>query len=102
MLRLLKVSGDSLSPTYHDGDFVLIAKIPFFFNSIQPGDVIAFHHAAYGTMIKVIKDVTADGNQITIAGTHINSVDSIQLGPISRSTVIGKVIWQIKRPNPSK
>ena len=102
MLSLLKVSGDSLSPVYHDGDFVLVAKIPLLFKSLHRGDVVAFHHAVYGTMIKKIEEITPDGERILVTGTHHNSVDSTQFGPISRKTLIGKVIWHIKRPNPSK
>jgi signal peptidase I len=99
MLRLLKVSGDSLSPIYQNGDFVLVAKIPIFFNLLHRGDVVAFHHDIYGTMIKQIEDISIDGATIVVTGFHQNSVDSSQFGAISRDVIIGKVIWHIKRPN---
>ena len=99
MLRLLKVSGDSLSPEYQDGDFVLVAKIPLLFKSLHRGDVIAFHHDLYGTIIKQVDDISIDGERFIVTGTHENSVDSTQFGAISRDVIIGKVIWHIKRPN---
>ena len=99
MLRLLKVSGESLSPEYQDGDFVLVAKIPLLFKSLHLGDVIAFHHDIYGTMIKQVEDISTDCQRFIVIGTHENSVDSTQFGTISRDVIIGKVIWHIKRKN---
>ena len=93
MLRLLKVSGESLSPVYQDGDFVLVAKIPLLFKSLHRGDIIAFHHEIYGTMIKQIDDISIDCDRFIVTGTHENSVDSTQFGAISRDVIIGKVIW---------
>lgn len=99
MFRLLKVSGDSLSPVYQNGDFVLVAKIPLFFKNLHRGDVVAFHHHIYGTMIKQVDDISRDGESIVVTGFHQNNVDSTQFGPISRDAIIGKVIWHIKRPS---
>jgi len=98
MLKLLKVSGDSLLPAYQEGDFVLVCKIPFLFGAIKPGDVIVFRHQAYGTMIKAVQRVLADGDEIHVTGTHDRSVDSRRFGPINKKDVVGKVIWHIKRP----
>lgn len=97
MLRLLKVSGDSLSPVFKNGDFVLVAKIPLLFKALHRGDIIAFHHDIYGTMIKQIEAVSINGESIRVTGFNQYSVDSTQFGSISRDAVIGKVIWHIKR-----
>ena len=43
MLKILKVTEDSLAPEYQNGDFVLVSKIPFLFVPPSPGDIIAFH-----------------------------------------------------------
>jgi signal peptidase I len=98
MFKLLRVSGDSLSPTFQDGDFVLVSKIPYLFSPIQPGDVIAFRHHAYGTLIKLVERVMPDGGKIVVTGTYFGSVDSRAFGPIHRGAVIGKVIWHVRRP----
>jgi signal peptidase I len=98
MIRLVKVSGDSLLPVYREGDFVLISKIPFFFRSIHQGDVVVFQHEVYGTMIKLVQQVDLEKDQIFVVGTREHSVDSRQFGPVRRKDLLGKVIWHIPRP----
>jgi nickel-type superoxide dismutase maturation protease len=98
MLRIIKVAGDSLSPKYEEGDFVVIATVPFFFNSFRLGDIIVFQHPVYGRMIKQVERISSDGSDLYVIGSHPNSVDSRQFGPIPRSSVQGKVIWHIPRP----
>jgi nickel-type superoxide dismutase maturation protease len=96
MLNLLKVSGNSLRPTYQEGDFVVVFKISCFLGTVKYGDVIVFRHPMYGLMIKRVDRVASDRKQIYVVGTHEDSVDSRQLGPISSEAVVGKVIWHIK------
>jgi nickel-type superoxide dismutase maturation protease len=97
MLRVIKVTGDSLSPEYREGDYVVVATIPFFLNRIQVGDVIVFRQPTYGTLIKKVAQVERDGDQIFVVGAHPNSVDSRQFGPIARQALIGRVIWHIPK-----
>ena len=98
MLRLLKVSGSSLLPEYRDGDFVLVSKIPYLFGAIKPGDVIAFRHQRYATLIKQVHSVAPERDEIYVIGTHEHSLDSRQFGPIGRKDVLGKTIWHIRKP----
>lgn len=98
MLKLLRVAGDSLLPVFQDGDFVLVSKIPYLFAPVQEGDVIAFRHPAYGTLIKRVQSVQLDKDEIRVIGTHAYSVDSRRFGPIHTRDVLGKVIWHIKKP----
>ena len=99
MLRLIKVSGDSLSPEYQEGDFVIISKIPFFFNDLVPGDTVVFHHPLYGIMIKRVERIEPDGEHVFVMGSHPNSVDSRQFGSLRKRSLLGKVIWHIRRPS---
>ena len=46
MLRVIKVTGNSLSPKYEEGDFVVITTVPFFFGSLRQGDVIVFQRVS--------------------------------------------------------
>ncbi|MEW5828633.1 MAG: S26 family signal peptidase [Chloroflexota bacterium] len=96
MFRILKITGDSMSPEFEDGDFVLIATIPAFFRSLKAGDAVVFRHAGYGTLIKKIERV-AEGGDLIVAGTQAESLDSRRLGPISKDRVRGKVIWRIHK-----
>lgn len=100
MCKLIKVSGDSLSPRYREGDFVLITKIPLLFNRLEQGNTVVFKHPMYGTMIKKVNHIDKDGDQIYVIGTHDLSVDSREFGPISTKDLIGKVIWHVRKPLP--
>jgi signal peptidase I len=98
MLRLLKVSGNSLSPRFEQGDFVIVSKIPFLFMRAKPGDVVAFHQPGYGTLLKLVESVDISRGQINVTGTQPESVDSRVFGPVSTKAVVGKVIWHVKKP----
>lgn len=98
MLRLLKVSGQSLTPEFQEGDFVLVVKIPFFFDSVRQGDIVVFRHPEYGTMIKRVSAVDPINGEIFVTGSHPFSVDSTKFGAIQKDALIGKVIWHIVRP----
>jgi signal peptidase I len=98
MIQLIKVTGDSLSPEYQEGDFVLVVKIPFFLRSIRPGDVIVFRQIAYGDLIKRVERIDPAADLLYVKGSHPDSQDSRQFGPIPRSDLIGKVIWHLRKP----
>jgi phage repressor protein C with HTH and peptisase S24 domain len=98
MVKFIKISGNSLAPEYQEGDFVLIAKMPPFLYSVREGDLFVFRHPLFGTMVKKVHRVSADANQICVIGTHENSIDSRQFGPVRKDELIGKVIWHIRRP----
>ena len=95
MLRILKVSGNSMSPEYKEGDFVVIATSPFFLHRLKIGDTIVFHHGGYGTLIKRIERFNESGNLIVV-GSQPTSLDSGRLGPISLAAVRGKVVLHIQ------
>lgn len=97
MLKLVKVSGNSLLPKYRDGDFVVVSRIPVILGMLAPGDAVTFETKDYGTMIKIVDSVSPDGMQLVVKGIHPLSVDSRQIGPVSKRNVTGKVIWHIKK-----
>jgi phage repressor protein C with HTH and peptisase S24 domain len=98
MCRILRISGDSLVPDYHPGDFVLVCKIPFLIGPIKPGDTVAFRHPDHGTMIKKVVALVPD-NRLFVVGTGRHSVDSRRFGPIEQDTLIGRVIWHLRSPD---
>ncbi|MBP1694330.1 MAG: uncharacterized protein H6Q37_2213 [Chloroflexi bacterium] len=97
MLRIFKVSENSLDPVIREGDFVLTSKIPFLFAHLKFGDIVVFDHPVYGRLIKKIEKISADGEEIFVVGIHELSVDSRQFGPVDRRIILGKVIWHIKQ-----
>ena len=94
MCRVIKVTGDSLTPIIEEGDFVLVLKIPFFF--LHSGDIIVFRHDTYGTMIKLVEGVSRKEGTVFAVGTHSLSTDSRAFGPVSRKDIIGKVVWRVR------
>ena len=98
MCRVIKVTGNSLTPIIEEGDFVLVLKIPFSLWKPRPGEVIVFRHPVYGTMIKQVERFAPGSGEINVIGTHPDSTDSRQFGPIRRQDVVGRVVWQIRKP----
>jgi len=96
MLKLLKITGNSLTPEYQEGDFVLISKVPFLLVPPSRGDIIAFQQPGYGLLIKRINEVLPDGT-LDVIGSQPESVDSRVFGSVKRKDILGKVIWHIQR-----
>ncbi|PJH75690.1 MAG: S26 family signal peptidase [Anaerolineae bacterium CG_4_9_14_0_8_um_filter_58_9] len=98
MLQLLKVTGESLSPLYKEGDFVVITTLPFFLRRLRQGNIIVFQHGLYGTLIKIVERVLLDEDAVYVIGANEDSLDSRRLGPISRAAIKGRVLWHIAKP----
>lgn len=97
MFQILEVTGESLSPFFLHGDYVLVIKLPYVLRHLRVGDVVVFHHPVYGVMIKRLERLSSDGEELFVVGSHPDSNDSRRFGPVSRKWVIGKVIWRIAR-----
>jgi signal peptidase I len=95
MLRIFRINGHSLEPEYQSGDFVLISKIPFLFHPPRSGEVIGFKHPAFGLLIKQIETFNPHTRQLTVLGTHSDSIDSREFGAVPLHQIIGKVLWHI-------
>ena len=98
MLKIIKVTGESLSPFYLPGDYVLIGNCPRLLSKITEGDTIVFSHSTYGLLIKEVSGVNQQLRHYIIKGSHPLSIDSGKLGPISFSEIHGKVILHFKHP----
>ena len=97
MLKMIRVTGASLSPMYQDGDYVLVVTIPFFLNRIRVGNIIVFRQEYYGLMIKKVEEISSNGAMFFVLGTQANSTDSRKFGRIMREDIIGKVVWHIRK-----
>lgn len=101
MFQVLKVTGESLSPFFLHGDYVLVVKIAYVLRRLKAGDVVVFRHPVYGVMIKRLERLSTDGEELYVLGSHPDSNDSRRFGPVSHRWVIGKVVWRIAR-SPSR
>lgn len=100
-----QVTGDSMYPTYYDGQFVLVDKITYQTQNPKIGDVVIAVEPI--TNKRVIKRITgAAGSQIIyqdktlvlpegeyfIEGDNAVSTDSKDYGPIPKERILGKVM----------
>jgi hypothetical protein len=76
---------------------VLISKTPILFNRLKPGDVVVFRHPEHGILIKLVDQLEPEGGKVSVTGLNGASIDSRHFGPVLKSSLIGKVIWHIKR-----
>jgi len=100
MLKIMRITGDSLSPEFEAGDFVLVAKIAWLIKRLRPGDLVVLRHPDYGVLIKRVAAVQAEAGTLTVIGSHPDSVDSRRFGAVAMERVEGRVIWHVRRPSP--
>ena len=93
MLKLCKVKGHSMSPSYLEGDYVLCVTSKLIYP--KPGDCIVFKNERHGHLIKQITAKTDHG--FFVEGTHPESTDSHSIGLIPPEKVVGKVIMKISQ-----
>jgi len=101
MFRILKVTGDSMSPDFQEGDFVVLTTIPFFLNRLKIGDNIIFDHKLYGTLIKRIASFDPETAEAYVEGSNPESLGSLRLGTIRRDAIRGKVIAHFSKQRTS-
>lgn len=86
ILRKFKVSGHSMQPYLHEGQYVLVAT----FLGFKMGDVVVFKQSSK-VFIKRITKVNKD--TYLVEGDNKN--DSLHIGKILKRDIIGKVIFKI-------
>jgi hypothetical protein len=86
-----------MRPLLEDGDLVLATDWYRLVGQPRPGDRIVFTHPMYGTLVKLVDELRPETGQLTVRGTRPVSLDSQEFGPISTASVLGKVIWRIKK-----
>ena len=89
MLKIVKVRGDSMSPTLAPGDYMIVTRA----RTIRPGFVVLVDHPKYGRIIKRISSVNEDF--ISLAGDGPNSTASDAMGQESLTAVQGRIHWAI-------
>jgi nickel-type superoxide dismutase maturation protease len=95
VLRLLKIRGQSLTPLYREGDYVLVSGLALRLRGLQRGDAVVFRHPRLGELIKLVERL--DGEEVFVLGLDPDSVDSRHFGAISQGSLLGKVIYHIPK-----
>lgn len=92
------VIGNSLSPFFLPGDFVIILKSLSVFRNLLPGDTVVFTHPVYGQLIKTVLSNDTGIQSVQVKGTHPDSISSAKLGNIPYHQLLGKVILHFHPP----
>lgn len=92
MLKLFKITGNSLFPLYKDGQRVLCLRTSRFY-TLKKDDIVVFSKENYGLMMKQIKSIK-DG-QYFVQGTDPLSIDSRNFGTISFHDIQYKVLFRL-------
>lgn len=91
MLKIFKISGDSLYPYYKNGERVGCQKI-FKNTSININDTVVFEKEHYGLMIKKVKNVI--DTAYFVEGTNPYSIDSRNFGALDFKEIKYKVLFK--------
>ena len=90
MLKIFKVSGDSMLPKIKSGDIALVARNC----RINEGDIIAYRISALMVIIKRVKEIY--GEKITFASDNVDTESCFCLVPLPRSSIVGKVFLMFR------
>lgn len=101
ILKIMKVTGNSLNPIYKNGDFVMVSKIPIIISGIRANEIVVFDHPRYGRMIKRVLQVQDKEKRLFVVGENDESLDSRHFGTIPLDWVVAKVFLHIS-PRSSK
>ena len=88
---LIRVYGESMRPLLSPGIFALFREQA----SYSDGDVVLVSHPRFGRIVKRAIDVGADS--LWLEGANAKSLSRESMGPIERSHITGKLVYQIVR-----
>ena len=76
VLQSSKVAGESMEPSYHNGDFLLIDKISYTFSSPKRGDVIVLKHPMDPSGHDLVKRIIGLPNETVIIEDGVVKIQS--------------------------
>jgi signal peptidase I len=97
MFRFFRVKGRSMLPLLAEGDLVLAVDWYWLVGELRSGDRVVFRHPDYGLLVKLVDEIRPAEGQLTVRGTRPVSLDSQEFGPVPLDSLVGKVIWVIKK-----
>ena len=92
LLKLFRVSGDSMSPAFKSQDYILILTRLF---RLKINDNVVVHHPELGIIVKKVINICEQG--IRLQGNNPQSTSSQQMGWLKREHIIGKVVMRIPK-----
>lgn len=99
---IARVSGDSMRPTFVDGEEVRVDEGAYRSTSPRPGDVVLVRHPyRRATFLLKRVDHLTDGGRLYLVGDNPDataSTDSRAFGPLAPDAVVGQVLCRIASP----
>ena len=92
MLYLRRISGNSMLPTLHNGDYIVALRRVF--TTYKCNEIIIVKHTQYGEIIKRIAHIDVN-NQYWLSGDGCDSLSSQAMGAIPKDKVLGALLWHI-------
>jgi nickel-type superoxide dismutase maturation protease len=90
LYSIFKVSGDSMSPTLMNGDYVIVKNRP---RSFRPGFIYVVKHERLGRIVKRLENKV--NGALSFTGDNPNSTSSERIGSVQPHFVLGKAIFAI-------
>ncbi len=97
MLRIIKISGESMSPEYHDGDYVVTSRLPLLLGLVKINSVVVFKSEKYGPLIKKVSSIDKKEKRYFFSGSNSISITTEEIGAIYQKNIYGSVIFHIKK-----
>ena len=85
MFKLIKVSGDSMTPTLFDGDILITTKP----RALRAGLIYVINHSDLGRIVKRLKSLDERG-RAELSGDNPASTPSVLMGTVEPSRVVGQ------------
>jgi len=95
-LGCYKVAGDSMQPSFCGSDFVIAYRR--LHSVFKQGDVVVVEHPQYGKIIKRIITIENGGTLLLVGDNLAASTDTLTLGSIQPTQVLGRVVGHVSRP----
>ena len=92
MLYLRRISGNSMLPTLHNGDYIV--AIRRFYKAYKCNEIIIVEHSQFGEIIKRIEHIDAN-NQYWLSGDGCDSLSSQAMGAIPKQKILGALLLHI-------
>lgn len=87
-----KIKGNSMNPTFREGNVVLVNRFSYFLGRPKIGDLIILKRRQY--IIKRIKKIE-DDKYFVVGDNRKESTDSREFGWVSKKEIVGKVFFKI-------
>jgi nickel-type superoxide dismutase maturation protease len=92
-LGTVAVLGDSMSPAYKEGDWLLVRwRTPY-----DVHDVVVIEREIRPGIFIIKRIKTIESGKFWVEGDNPSSTDSRQWGSIDQSEIVGKVLFRVRR-----